>query len=202
MIAYLKGVLLSKSTDTIIIDNNGLGYEVFVPLSTFYTLPDEEGQEVSLHIYTHVREDAFTLFGFNTVLEKKIFRLLISVSGIGPKLAINILSGIGPDSLLEAIAQGDVARLQSIPGVGKKTAERISLELKDKAQSTRSDADLPPVKISSQEDKEVRDDALSALVNLGYSSKAAGKAVDNALSKPCELTLETVITEALRVLAG
>ena len=201
MIAHLKGILLSKSTDSIILDNNGLGYEVFVPLSTFYTLPDEDGQEVSLHIHTHVREDALILFGFNTILEKKIFRLLISVSGIGPKLGINILSGIGPDSLLEAIAQGDVARLQSIPGVGKKTAERISLELKDKAQSTRSDADLPPVKMASHEDSEVRDDALSALVNLGYSSKAAGKAVDKALSGPCELTLETVITEALRVLA-
>jgi len=201
MIAHLKGVLLSKSTDTIIVDNHGLGYEVFVPLSTFYSLPDEGGHEINLHIHTHVREDAFLLFGFNTILEKKIFRLLISVSGIGPKLAINILSGIGPDSLLEAIAQGDVARLQSIPGVGKKTAERISLELKDKAQSIRSDADLPPVKMSSQEDNEVRDDALSALINLGYSSKAAGMAVDKALAMPCELTLETVITEALRVLA-
>jgi Holliday junction DNA helicase RuvA len=201
MIAHLKGILLSKSTSSIIVDNNGLGYEVFVPLSTFYTLPDEEGQEVSLYIHTHVREDAFLLFGFSTILEKKIFRLLISVSGIGPKLAINVLSGIGPDSLLEAIAQGDVVRLQSIPGVGKKTAERISLELKDKARLTRSDADLPPVKISSQENKEIRDDALSALVNLGYSSKAAGTAVDKALSKAGDITLEIIITEALRVLA-
>ena len=201
MIAHLKGFLLSKSTSSVIVDNNGLGYEVFVPLSTFYTLPDEEGQEVSLHIHTHVREDAFILFGFGTILEKKIFRLLISVSGIGPKLAINILSGIGPESLLDAIAQGDVTKLQSIPGVGKKTAERISLELKDKAQSARADVDLPPVKISSQEDKEFRDDALSALINLGYSSKAAGNAVDKALSKTGEITLERVITEALRVLA-
>ena len=200
MIAHLKGLLLSKSTDTIIIDNNGLGYEVFVPLSTFYTLPDEDGQEVSLHIHTHVREDAFLLFGFKTILEKKIFRLLISVSGIGPKLAINILSGIGPDALLEAIALGDVVKLQSIPGVGKKTAERISLELKDKAQLIRADVDLPSVKISSQEDREVRDDALSALVNLGYTSKAAGNAVDKALSKAGEITLEGIITEALRVL--
>lgn len=201
MIAHLKGILISKSTDSIIIDNNGLGYEVFVPLSTFYALPDEEGQEASLHIHTHVREDAFLLFGFNTILEKKIFRLLISVSGIGPKLAINILSGIGPDSLLEAIAQGDVVKLQSIPGVGKKTAERISLELKDKAQSIRSDVDLPPVKAASCEERKVRDDALSALTNLGYSSKAAGKAVDRALAMPIEATLETIITEALRVLA-
>lgn len=201
MIAHLKGILLSKSTNIIIIDNNGLGYEVTIPLSTFYSLPDEEGQEVSLHIHTHVREDAFLLFGFNTVLEKKIFRLLISVSGIGPKLAINILSGIGPDSLLDAIAQGDVVKLQSIPGVGKKTAERISLELKDKAQKARSDSDLPPVKVSSNEDKEIRDDALSALMNLGYSTKAAGKAIDKALSVSGEITLEAVITESLKVLA-
>ena len=201
MIAHLKGILLSKSTDSVIIDNNGLGYEVFVPLSTFYTLPDENEQEVSLHIHTHVREDALLLFGFSTIIEKKIFRLLISISGIGPKLAINILSGIGPDSLLEAIAQGDVARLQSIPGVGRKTAERISLELKDKAQSARADVNLPPVKISSYEEKGIRDDALSALVNLGYTSKAAGKAVDKALSVPCEVTLERIITEALRILA-
>ena len=201
MIAHLKGILLSKSPNAIIIDNNGLGYEVFVPLSTFYTLPDEEGQEISLHIHTHVREDAFILFGFKTILEKKIFRLLISVSGIGPKLAVNILSGIGPDTLLEAIAHGDVAKLQSIPGVGKKTAERISLELKDKAQSARSDIDLPPVKIRSYEENEIRDDALSALVNLGYSSKAAGNAVDKALAKSGGMTLERVITEALKVLA-
>ena len=201
MIAHLKGTLLSKSTDVIIIDNNGIGYEIFVPLSTFYSLPDEENSEVSLHIYTHVREDSFTLFGFNTILEKKIFRLLISVSGIGPKLAVNILSGIGPDSLLEAIARGDVVRLQSIPGIGKKTAERISLELKDKAQKTSSDINLPPVKVHSLEEKEVHDDALSALLNLGYSSRAAGKAVDKTISGLTDITLEKVITEALKVLA-
>jgi len=200
MIAYLKGNLLSKSTDVIIIDNNGIGYEIFVPLSTFYSLPDEENSEVSLHIYTHVREDALTLFGFNTILEKKIFRLLISVSGIGPKLAVNILSGIGPDSLLQAIAGGDVARLQSIPGVGKKTAERIALELKDKARKTGSDISLPPVKVHSLEEKEIHDDALSALLNLGYSSRAAEKAVDKALSGLTDITLERVITEALKVL--
>lgn len=199
MIAHLKGILLSKTTDTIIVDNNGLGYEVYIPLSTFYALP-EEG-EVNLHIYTHVREDAFILFGFNTVLEKQIFRLLISVSGIGPKLAVNILSGIGPDALLDAIASGDVVRLQSIPGVGRKTAERISLELKDKAQKTRSDADMPVLEVSSLEEKSVRDDALSALLNLGYSSKAAGKAVDKALSGLKEVTLEGLITESLRILA-
>ncbi len=200
MIAYLKGTLITKATDSVIIDVNGLGYEVFVPLSTFYTLPDEQGREISLHIYTHVREDAFLLYGFKTILEKKIFRMLISVSGIGPKLGINILSGIGPDALLEAIAQGDVARLQTIPGVGKKTAERISLELKDKAKSIRPDTGLPPTKMKSHEERMLKDDAVSALVNLGYTLKAAEKAVEKALAGPGEKRLELIITEALRVL--
>jgi holliday junction DNA helicase RuvA len=201
MIAHLKGVLFSKATDSVIIDVNGLGYEVFVPLSTFYTLPEEQGHEISLHIHTHVREDAFLLYGFKTILEKRIFRLLISVSGIGPKLGMNILSGIGPDALLIAIAQGDVARLQSIPGVGKKTAERIALELKEKARLITPDtADMPPVKVASHEDRLLRDDAISALVNLGYTLKAAEKAVDKALSAPGEKSLEFIITESLRVL--
>lgn len=201
MIAHLKGTLLSKATDSVIVDINGLGYEVFVPLSTFYTLPDEQGHEISLHIHTHVREDAFLLYGFKTILEKRIFRLLISVSGIGPKLGMNILSGIGPDSLLDAIAQGDVARLQTIPGVGKKTAERIALELKDKAKLIRPDtADMPPARVASHEERLLRDDAISALVNLGYTLKAAEKAVEKALTGPGEKRLEFVITEALRVL--
>jgi holliday junction DNA helicase RuvA len=201
MIAHLKGTLLTKATESVIIDVNGLGYEVFVPLSTFYTLPEEQGHEISLHIHTHVREDAFLLYGFKTILEKRIFRMLISVSGIGPKLGINILSGIGPDTLLTAIAQGDVAKLQTIPGVGKKTAERISLELKDKAKLIRPDiTDMQPLKIASHEEITLRDDAVSALVNLGYTLKAAEKAVDKAISGPGEKTLEIVITESLRVL--
>jgi holliday junction DNA helicase RuvA len=200
MIAHLKGTLLTKATDSVIIDVNGLGYEVFVPLSTFYTLPEEQGHEISLHIHTHVREDAFLLYGFKTILEKRIFRILISVSGIGPKLGMNILSGIGPDALLTAIAQGDVARLQSIPGVGKKTAERIALELKDKARLIRPETDIPPAKIATHEDSLIRDDAVSALVNLGYTLKASEKAVDKAIFAPGEKSLEFIITEALRVL--
>ena len=200
MIAFIKGILLKKTTETLIIDNGGIGYEVIAPLSTFYALP-EEGEQVSLHIYTHVREDAFILFGFNTALEKKIFRLLISVSGIGPKLATNILSGIGPDVLLEAIAIGDLVRLQSIPGVGKKTAERIVLELKDKAQKVRTDLVLPSSRVTILKDRTVPDDALSALLNLGYSAKAAKMAVDKAISNVKEVSLEGVIKEALRFLA-
>lgn len=200
MIAHLKGVLLKKTTETIIIDNGGVGYEVIAPLSTFYALPDED-EQVSLHIYTHVREDALILFGFKTSLEKKIFRLLISVSGIGPKLAINILSGIGPKELLEAIARGDAARLQFIPGVGKKTAERMVLELKDKAQKVSTDLEFPPSVVTIPEDKTVLDDALSALLNLGYPAKAASQAVEKALSNLKEVNLEGVIKESLRLLA-
>ena len=136
MIAHLSGTLLAKAPQSVIIDNGGIGYEVTVPLSTFYALPEKDGK-VSLHIYTHVREDALMLFGFYTPLEKEIFTMLISVSGIGPKLATNILSGIGPEELLEAMARGDTARMQSIPGIGKKTSERIALELRDKAMKLK-----------------------------------------------------------------
>lgn len=202
MIAHLKGVLLKKTTDSLIIDISGVGYEVFVPLSTFYTLPEED-ERISLNIHTHVKEDAFVLFGFKTILEKRIFRLLISVSGIGPRLAINILSGIGPVDLIEAIAHGDVVKLQSIPGVGKKTAERIALELKDKAGKIRSDLNVPVIKTRTPEDKTVFDDALSALINLGYQTKSAKIAVEKAVSRLADdtVSLEIVIKEALRQLA-
>ncbi len=201
MIAHLNGVLIQKSTQSVIIDNAGIGYEVFVPLSTFYALPDRN-ERVGLHIYTHVREDALILFGFNTLLEKDIFLMLISVSGIGPKLAINILSGIGPDDLLEAMAHGDALRLRSIPGVGKKMAERIALELREKALSVRGDLEAPPAKIVTEEDKKVFDDALSALLNLGYPAKSAKRVVEKALNSAQDVSLENLIKEALRLLAG
>ena len=200
MIAHIKGLLLKKSTNAIIIDNGGIGYEVITPLSTFYALPEED-REVSLHVYTHVREDAFILFGFITELEKTIFKLLISVSGIGPKLGVNILSGIGPEELLDAISSGDIAKLQSIPGIGRKTAERLTLELKDKALKVRGDREIQPSLISVRQNKGIFDDALSALINLGYPSKAANSAVEKACANPKEMTLEGVIKEALRMLA-
>ncbi len=199
MIAHLNGTLLFKTTRSVIIDNDGIGYEVIVPLSTFYAIPEED-ERVSLHIYTYVREDALLLFGFQTVLEKDIFLLLISVSGIGPKLAINILSGIGPEELLEAMARGDALRLQSIPGVGKKMSERIALELKDKASGVRTDLKIPPAQAVTDEHKEVFDDALSALLNLGYPAKSAKSAVEKALSIVKDISLEGVIKEALKLL--
>jgi len=200
MIAHLTGSVFSKTTQSVIIDANGIGYEVIVPLSTFYNLPDEAGR-ADLHIHTHVREDTLALFGFHTRLEKDIFLMLISVSGIGPKLAINILSGIGPQELLEAIAHGNSVRLQAIPGVGKKTAERMALELKDRALKAFGQEELPVPDIPEGEDKRRIDDALSALLNLGYSPKYAKPALDKARTSTKEMTLEGLIREALRLLA-
>jgi holliday junction DNA helicase RuvA len=200
MIAHLKGHLFRKSTESLIVDAGGIGYQVIVPLSTFYALPEEE-EGVSLHIYTHVREDALLLFGFGTNLEKTLFLMLIAVSGIGPKLAVNILSGIGPEELLEAMARGDALRLQSIPGVGKKTAERIVLELKDRALKSLGDKEMSPVPVAGETDRALKNDALSALTNLGYPSKAARKALEKACRSGDAMTLEALIKEALKALA-
>jgi holliday junction DNA helicase RuvA len=200
MIAHLSGTLLTKAPQSVIIDNGGIGYEVTVPLSTFYALPEKDGQ-VSLHIYTHVREDALMLFGFYTPLEKEIFTMLISVSGIGPKLATNILSGIGPEELLAAMARGDTARMQSIPGIGKKTSERIALELRDKAMKLKGALEPLPSQAFLQEDRGMLDDAASALVNLGYSAKSARDAVEKARTRLETFNLQSLIKEALRVLA-
>jgi Holliday junction DNA helicase RuvA len=199
MIAHLHGTLLKKTTRSIIIDNAGIGYEVFIPLSTFYALP-EKNEKVSLHIYTHVKEDALMLFGFQIPLEKDIFSLLISISGIGPKLALNILSGIGPDDLLGAMAHKDTVRLQSIPGIGKKTAERIALELSEKAQLMMGDMAPTLSQAVIGLDKKILEDAVSALLNLGYSSKLSKNAVEKAHSGREDMSLESLIKEALKVL--
>lgn len=200
MIAHLSGQLFKKTTQSVIIDTGGIGYEVFVPLSTFYALPETD-ERVNLHIFTHVREDALVLFGFHTRLEKDIFLMLISVSGIGPKLSVNILSGIGPQELLDAMARGDAVRLQAIPGVGKKTAERIALELKDRASRIIGREEIPLAAVPEGEDKRLIDDSLSALLNLGYSQKSAGQAIEKARSVIKEMSLEGLIKEALRILA-
>jgi Holliday junction DNA helicase RuvA len=200
MIAHLTGLLLTKSTQSLIIDAGGIGYEVIVPLSTFYALPGED-ERVNLHVYTHVREDALLLFGFNTRLEKNLFLMLIGVSGIGPKLAVNILSGIGPDELQEAMARGDALRLQSIPGVGKKTAERIVLELKDRAMKSLGDREISPVSPMDERQRELLDDALSALTNLGYQAKSARRALEMIHLNQSDISLETLIKEALKKLA-
>jgi Holliday junction DNA helicase RuvA len=200
MIAYLTGSLLEKSPQSIVINNNGVGYEVLIPLSTFYALP-EKNDKVSLYIHTHVREDALTLFGFQTVFEKNVFLLLKSVSGIGPKLAINILSGMGPHELIEAIAQDDAVRLQAIPGVGRKTAQRIALELKEKAGTMEGFTRAEPMHIATGKDQRAVEDGVSALTNLGYSIQSAKKAVQKAQAAMGETDLERLIKEALRLLS-
>ncbi len=200
MIAQLKGELAVKTPQTIIIDVSGVGFEVFVPLSTFYALPEVPGR-VKLRIHTHIRAESLSLFGFHTALEKELFLMLISVSGIGPKLALNVLSGIGPQDLLRAMAEGDAARLQAIPGVGKKTAERIALELKDRSLKALGGLEIPPDFPAQGEERRMVDDAVSALVNLGYTPKAAKPAIDKARLKTEEMTLEALIREALKLLA-
>jgi len=200
MIAHLNGILFKKTTQSIIIDVGGVGYEVSVPLSTFYSLPETD-EMVSLQIHTHVKDDSLTLFGFNTSLEKALFLMLVSVSGIGPKLSVNILSGMGPQDLLGAIAHGDAIRLQAIPGIGKKTAERIALELKDRASKALVEMDISPMPLPQGEDRRTMDDALSALMNLGYPPKSATMAIERAKSRVKEMTLEDLIREALRILS-
>lgn len=200
MIAHLSGLLFEKSTQSIIISAGGVGYEVFVPLSTFYALP-ETNETVNLHIHTHVRDDALILFGFSSRLEKNIFLLLVSVSGIGPKLAANILSGMGPEDLLHAIAQGDAARLQAIPGIGKKTAERIALELKDKAEKITGEPQIKALPTGDQSNRQLMEDGESALMNLGYSAKASKAAVEKAMKKNSDMNLESLIKESLKALA-
>lgn len=198
MISHLRGRLLEKHPNRVIIDVNGVGYDVHVPLSTFYEMPEPDGS-IALRIHTHVREDALLLYGFATRLELQIFERLISVSGIGPKLALSVLSGIEPKELVSAIRTANVARLTGIPGIGKKIAERIGLELKDKMGSfvPAESATLS----SAPPGDTLRDDVLSALMNLGYHRPLAERAVDSALKKSSGASFEQTLKSALRELA-
>ena len=197
MIAHLRGRLLEKHPNRVIVDVQGVGYEALVPLSTFYGLP-EPGEEVALRIHTHVREDALLLYGFATLLELQLFDRLIGVSQIGPKLALAVLSGIEPNDLIAAVKQNNVARLTAIPGVGKKTAERIGLELKDKmAAFLRAEGAATPASAGDA----LRTDVLSALMNLGYHRPLAERALDAALKIDGPATFEHTLKHALRELA-
>ena len=197
MIGFLRGRIADKQPNKLIVDVQGVGYEVHVPLSTFYDV-GEEGADVSLRIYTHVRDDALQLFGFLTDLERQLFERLIGVSGIGPKLAVAVLSGMDPRELLTAVQRGDVARLTGIPGVGKKTAERIVLELKDRlAQMTVAAA---PGGAADDGADHVRGDLLSALQNLGYHRPQAEKAIDATLQSMADQSFEQALKAALREL--
>ncbi len=198
MIAMLTGQLAYKSLGHVIVDVQGVGYRLNVPLSTFYALP-EEGS-VRLHVHTHVREDALLLFGFLTAAEKELFGILISVSGIGPKVAINLLSHSPAPELARAIVGGDVKRLSSLPGIGRKTAERLILELKDKLARI---APLPAATEAAATTTAVAapcDEALSALVNLGYKENLARKAMESLEISP-GASLEEILKGALKVLS-
>ena len=193
MIAKVRGILDHKAPGEVIVDVGGVGYQLFTALSVFYRLP-EVGEPVTLLVYTHVREDALQLFGFFDPVEKQAFVLLTGVSGIGPRLALNILSGMAAEELLGALRDGDVARLVSIPGVGKRLADRMIVELRDKIDT------LPEAAPETPAAPGIRGDALSALVNLGYRRADAERAVRQVLGQGAA-ELETVLKEALRVLS-
>ncbi|NTW58803.1 MAG: Holliday junction branch migration protein RuvA [Nitrospirae bacterium] len=198
MIAWLRGSVQRKTADSVIIDVSGVGYLVTIPVSTLGSVP-EPGNEISLHIHTHLREDSLSLFGFATELEKGLFQLLLGVSGIGPKLALSVLSGLAAPDLLAVIGSADDERLCAIPGIGKKTAARLCLELKDKVRQLAPAAQLQtgagaPV-LSGH-----LDDAVSALVNLGYKRSVAEDAVKKIDQGRPDLRIEDLIREALSML--
>jgi Holliday junction DNA helicase RuvA len=197
MIANLRGTLSEKAPSRLVVDVAGVGYDVQVPLSTFYVLGDP-GAPVSLRIHTHVREDVIALYGFATPLEQDLFERLIAISGVGPKLALAVLSGIEPAELITAVRLQDVARLTAIPGVGKKTAERIGLELKDRLPaSLQAVGQVQPPTPGDQQ----RTDLLSALLNLGYQRPVAEKAMDRVLQQGSPgAPFEQVLKDTLRAL--
>ena len=204
MIAHLSGTLLSKQATSVILDVAGVGYEVSIPLSTFYELEDP-GASVQLRIYTHVREDALQLYGFKTARERELFLRLISVSGIGPKLGITLLSGMSAEEMITSIRNNNLAKLTLIPGVGRKTAERLVMELRDKVASLAAGVDedlgVTAEAASVPTEDSMRADALSALLNLGYQRNAAEKAVSAALGENEEVSVESILRASLRKLA-
>jgi Holliday junction DNA helicase RuvA len=198
MIAQLRGVLAQKAADRLVIDVQGVGYEVLVPFSTYYELGDS-GETVDLHIHTHVREDSLTLFGFKTPEEKKLFMLLIQISGVGPKLGVTILSGLPVNDFIEAVSDGDIARLSSVPGVGKKTAERITLEMKDKVGALLPEVETQGVYFRGGR---LQQDVVSALVNFGYLKSKAEAAVSRALKDENTDRFEVLLKTTLKELSS
>ena len=206
MIAHLSGTLLSKQATSAIVDVGGVGYDVAILLSTFYEL-GEVGEPVQLRVYTHVREDTIQLFGFKTTRERELFLQLISVNGVGPSLAIKLLSGMNADEMIASIRTNNLVRLVAIPGVGRKTAERLVVDLRDKIAAlsspaleeefaARAAASGAPASTDA-----MRDDAMSALSNLGYQKAAAEKAVKNAIDEGGDLSVEVILRRSLRSLA-
>ncbi len=194
MIALLTGRVVEKVPSRVIVDVGGVGYDVLVPLSTYYVLGDA-GAAVTLRVHTHVREEVIALYGFATSLEQDLFERLIAINGVGPKLALAVLSGIEPAELIRAIRAQDVARLTRIPGVGKKTAERIGLELKDRLPAL---AAAGQVQAATAPQDQLRTDLISALLNLGYQPAVAEKAVARAIEAAPDAPFEQVLRQALK----
>jgi Holliday junction DNA helicase RuvA len=202
MIALICGKIAYRGISSIVVDVSGVGYRVFIPISTFYELP-EAGETVTLHVHTSVKQDAINLFGFYTVQERDLFQLMISVSGIGPKIAMNIISGIAVRDLLQAISRGDLGKLVGIPGVGKKMAERLVLELREKVIKKMSAEQIPVTDDRQQAGERIKEDVLSALINLGYKNSVAKDAVDKVIQASKEdLTLDELLKKTLKILAG
>jgi Holliday junction DNA helicase RuvA len=204
MIAFLAGKILEKEANSVIIDVGGVGYEATIPLSTFYELGDI-GADASLRIYTYVREDSLQLFGFKTLQERELFLKLITVSGIGPKVAISMLSGMNADEIIAAIRTDNLVLLTSIPGIGKKTAERLVIELRDKVVSLAAKAAAGTsttidgeIKTSSND---ILEDAISALTNLGYQRNAAEKALTKVVQEGTEMSVQKLLRRSLQLLA-
>ena len=204
MIGRLTGRIVECDPERVLIDVAGVGYALQVPLSTYYQLASAAERAVSLHVHTHVREDALLLFGFATREERQLFELLIEISGVGPRMALAILSGIGPEDLRRAVREQDRARLQQIPGVGRKTAERLLLELRDKIE--RLSAGVAPAGKAGPAatgEGALRDDAVSALVNLGFPRERAEVAVRGTADRlGAEASLESLLRGALGRLVG
>lgn len=203
MIAYLSGKLIEKEANSIVVDVGGVGYEAIISLSTFYELGEVE-TAVSLRIYTYVREDTLQLFGFITARERSLFLKLITVSGIGPKLAITMLSGMSADEIIVAIRSDNLVALTSIPGIGKKTAERMVIELRDKIADIGAEAGSTKPNVNIADDassNEIYEDTLSALVNLGYQQKDAAKALNKAIQDGAEMSVQKLLRRSLQLLA-
>ncbi len=206
MIAHLSGTLLSKQATSAIVDVGGVGYEVAIPLSTFYEL-GEAGSPVQLRVYTHVSQDAIRLYGFKTIRERELFLQLISVNGVGPGLAIKLLSGMNADEMIASIRTNNLVRLVAIPGVGRKTAERLVVDLRDKIAALSSPAleeefaaKAAAAGVATSPDA-MQNDAMSALANLGYQKVAAEKAIKSAVDEGGELSVEVILRRSLRALA-
>lgn len=195
MIGYITGKIISKKPTQTLIDVNGIGYIINTSINTFEKLSDVS-EIISLHTYLSVKEDSLTLYGFFTFAEKELFEILISVNGVGPKLAQGILSGISTDEFKDAIASSNISRLIAIPGVGKKTAERMMIELRDKVEKVSdTDSNISPSTFS------IKDDAVAALIGLGYNQKTADKVIRDILENNSTLALEEVIKESLKSLS-